>query len=196
MAMNSESGNTVLRLWLLLHRVRDMLVLCEDKIFGGYGLTTEQLALIAAVKSRGGSLRPSELARILERSPNSVSMLVDRMVKAGLVRRTRDRRDRRVVNVSLNSKAENALKPATPSGWEFIQKILASLSYEDKYTLANLLEKIKCELIGYLNPEMDISEIIKNSVTNQPGLYKRMIKNIFPSGSEGKLQGSEKQRNI
>jgi DNA-binding MarR family transcriptional regulator len=192
MAMSSESGNTVLRLWLLLHRVRDILVLCEDTIFGGYGLTTEQYGLIAAVKSRGGSLRPSELARILERSPNSVSMLVDRMVKAGLVRRTRDRRDRRVVNVYLTSKAESALKSAMPAGWEFIQKILSSLSYGDKYTLADMLEKTKCELLGYLNPELDISEIIKNSVTNQPGLYKRMIKNIFPSGSEAKRQSSEK----
>jgi len=190
--MNSEFGNTVLRLWLLLHRVRDILVLCEDKIFDGYGLTTEQFGLIAAVKSRGGSLRPSELARILERSPNSVSMLVDRMVKAGLVRRTRDRKDRRVVNVSLTSKAENALKPAMPAAWEFIEKILSSLSYEDKYAIANLLEKIKCELLGYLNPEVDMSEIIKDSVTNQPGLYKRMIKNIFPSGSEAKRQSSEK----
>ena len=42
MARNSESGNTVLRLWLLLHRVRDGIVLCEDSIFGKYGLTTEQ----------------------------------------------------------------------------------------------------------------------------------------------------------
>jgi DNA-binding MarR family transcriptional regulator len=192
MEMNSESENTVLRLWLLLHRVGDILFLCEDKIFGGYGLTTEQFGLIAAVKSRGGSLRPSELAKILERSPNSVSMLVDRMVKAGLVRRTRDRRDRRVVNVSLTSKAETALKPATPAGWEFIQKILSSLPYEDKYALTDLLEKIKCELLGYLNPEMDISEIINNSVTNQPDLYKRMIKNIFPSGYEDERQSSKK----
>ena len=196
MAMNSESGNTVLRLWLLLHRVRDILGLCEDTIFGRYGLTTEQFGLIAAVKSRGGSLRPSELARILERSPNSISMLIDRMVKAGLARRTRDRRDRRVVNVSLTSKGENALKPATPAGWEFIQKILSSISYEDKYALANLLERIKCELIGYLNPEIDVSEIIKNSITNQPDLYKRMVKNIFPSDSEAKRQSSEKQKNI
>ena len=80
MALNSESGNTILRLWLLLHRVRDILALCEDSIYGEYGLTTEQFAVLAALKSRGGSLRPSDLALILERSPNSISMLVDRMV--------------------------------------------------------------------------------------------------------------------
>ena len=94
MALNSESGNTILRVWLLLHRVRDAISLCEDSIYGEYGLTMEQFAVLASLKSRGGSLRPTDLASILERSPNSVSMLVDRMVKAGLVKRTRERIDR------------------------------------------------------------------------------------------------------
>ena len=196
MAVDSESKNTVLRLWLLLHRVRDALVLCEDSIFREFGLTMEQFAVLAAVKSRGGSLRPTDLALILERSPNSVSMLVDRMVKAGLVRRTRDRSDRRVVRVSLTTKGENALKPATPTGWEFIQKILSPISYKDKRTLANLLETIKCELLGYLNPKIDMAEITKNSVTNQPGLYERMIKNIFPSTPETKRRGGKRGKAI
>jgi DNA-binding MarR family transcriptional regulator len=192
MAMDSESGNTVLRLWLLLHRVRDALVACEDSIFAECGITTEQFAVLAAVKSRGGSLRPTDLALILERSPNSVSMLVDRMVKAGLVKRTRDRSDRRVVNVTLTSKGENAVEPATPAGWEFIQKILSPISYKDKHALASMLETVKCELLGYLNPEVDMTEIIRNSVTNQPGLYERMIKNILPSGSAAKRRGGKK----
>jgi DNA-binding MarR family transcriptional regulator len=191
--MNSESGNTVLRLWLLLHRVRDALVACEDSVFKEYGLTTEQYGLLASVKSYGGSSRPIDLALLLERSPNSVSMLVDRMVKAGLVRRTRDRRDRRTVNVTLTSKGEKALEQAIPAGWEFIQGILSPISYEDKRALVSLLETVKCELLGYLNPEVDLTEIIRNSVTNQPSLYERMIKNNCPSGSEAKRQGGKKQ---
>lgn len=196
MAMNSKSGNIDVRLWLLLHRVRDALALCEDSVFREYGLTLEQFAVLGSLKSRGGSLRPVDLALILERSPNSVSMQVDRMVKVGLVRRTRDRRDRRVVNVSLTSKGKDAVEQAAPAGWEFIQKILSSIPYKDKHALASMLEKLKCEFLGYLNPEKDMSEIIKNSVTNQPGLYERMVKNIFPSGSEAKRQSSEKQKDI
>ena len=188
MAMNSESANTVLKLWLLLHRVRDALVACEDPIFKEYGLTTEQFGVLASVKSRGGSLRPIDLALILERSPNSVSMLVDRMVKAGLVKRTRDRKDRRVVNVTVTSKGASALRPAVPAGWEFIQKILSPISYQDRRVLVGLLEKIKCDLFGYLNPEADMEEIVKNSLTGQPGLYERMTKNLLPSGSEAKHQ--------
>src|SRR4030042_5455450 len=108
----------------------------------------EQFGLLATLKGSGGSLRPVDLALLLERSPNSVSMLVDRMVKAGLVRRTRDRKDRRTVNVFLTSKGENALGPAMPAGWEFIQKLLSRLSYEDKHTLADLLETMKCEFLA------------------------------------------------
>ena len=120
--MNSESGNTVMKLWLLMHRVHDALVLCEDSVLSEYGLTMEQFGLLGALKGSGSSLRPVDLALLLERSPNSVSMLVDRMVKAGLVKRTRDRKDRRTVNVFLTSKGENALGPAMPAGWEFIQQ--------------------------------------------------------------------------
>jgi len=196
MALNSESGNRVLRLWLLLHRVRDGIVLCEDSIFGKYGLTTEQFSVLAAVKSRGGSLKPSELGTILARKPNSMSMLVDRMVKAGWVRRTRDRKDRRLVNVSLTSKGEKALEPAAPAGWEFIQKILSPLSDKDKQALNSMLEVLKCEIDGYLNPEADMTKIIKDSYTKQPRLYERMVKNIFPSGYEGKRRGGKKGKTI
>lgn len=193
MALDSKSGNTVLRLWLLLHRVRDGLVLCEDSVFGEYGLTTEKYSVLAAVKSRGGSLKPGELGEILARSPNSMSMLVDRMVKAGWVKRTRDRKDRRVVNVSLTSRGEKAVGPAAEAGWEFIQKILSPLSDDDKRVLTGMLEVVKCEIDGCLHPQADMTEITKRSYTRQPGLYERMVNNIFPSGSEARRTGRGKQ---
>jgi len=191
MAVNSESEKIVLRLWLLLRRVGDTLMLCQDSIFSKYGLTTEQWGVLTCIKSRG-PLRPTDLASILERSTNSISMLVDRMVKAGLVRRTRDRKDRRVVTVSMTSKGEKAVEPAVIAGWEFIHEILSPLSYDDQCALASMLETVKCELIGYINPEMDKAEIIKNSLTKDPNLYKRMVKNILPPGYEAKHKHRKK----
>jgi len=191
MAVNSESENTVLRLWLLLRRVGDTLALCQDSVYGKYGLTTEQFGVLTAIKSRG-PLRVTDLASILERTPNSISMLIDRMVKAGLVRRTRDRKDRRVVTVSLTSKGETAVEPAIPAGWEFIHEILSPLSYDDQRAFAGMLETVKCELAGYLDPEMDKAEIIKSSFTNRPDLYKQMLKNLLPPGYEAKRKHREK----
>ena len=191
MAVNYESENTVLRLWLLLRRIGDTLMRCQDLIFSKYGLTTEQWGLLTAIKSRG-PLRPSDLADILERTPNSMSMLIDRMVKAGLVRRTRDRKDRRVVTVSFSEKGKTAVEPAIPAGWEFIHEVLSPLSGDERRDLANMLETVKCELVAYLNPEMDMEEIAKNSLTNDPDLYKRMLKNVLPPGYEAKHKHREK----
>ena len=191
MTVNSESESTVLRLWLLLPRVGDALALCQDLIFSKYGITTEQWRVLACIKSRGAS-RPSDLASILERSPNSLSMLVDRMVKAGLVRRTRDRKDRRTVFVSMTDKGKEAVEPAVIAGWEFMHRLLSPLSYDDQSALASILETIKHELSSYLNPEMDMAGIIKNSFTRDPDLYKRMVKNILPPGYEAKRKRREK----
>jgi len=180
MAVNPESEEKILRLWMLLRRVGDALGLCHDLLYSKYGLTWEQVSVLAAIKSRG-PLRPSDLALILERTPNSTSMLVDRMVKGGLVTRKRDRKDRRVVTVSLTSKGEAAVEPAIPAGWEFIHQILIPLSNDELSALTSMLETIKCELIAYVNPEMDRAEIIKKSLTADPDLYKRMVKNILAS---------------
>lgn len=176
----SGNGNTVVRLWLLLHRVRDTINSCEDSIFSEYGLTMEQFSVLYAIKSCNSHLRLAKLARLLERSPNTVSMLVDRMVKAGLVRRTRERIDRRAIRVSLTDKGKNAIELASPVGWEFIQQILSRLSYNDKEALATMLEIVKCEAFTYLNPEVDMERVIENSSTNQPDLYERLINNVFP----------------
>lgn len=191
MAVNSESESTILRLWLLLPRVGDALALCQDSIFGEYGITTEQWRVLTCIKSRG-PLRLVDLASILERGPNSMSMLVHRMVKAGLVRRTRDSKDRRTVFVSLTDKGTEAVEPAVPAAWEFMHKLLSPLSYDDQRALANMLETIKCELAGYLNPEMDMAEITKSSFTKDPDLYKRMVKNVLPPGYEAKRKRTER----
>ena len=125
--------------WVLLRQVYSLLLKCQDQVYGKYGLTTEQHTLLMAVKNIGGQVRITDIGRWLDRSPNSVSMLVDRMVKAGLVRRVRDRKDRRTVFVSMTPKAEKAYAPATEAGWSLIQEILSPLSNEDKRTLTGLL---------------------------------------------------------
>jgi len=188
MTVNSEQGTTVLRLWLLLRRVGDQLSLSEDFVYSKYGLTSEQFAVLASIKSRG-PLRPSDLASMLERSPNSISMLVDRMVKAGLVKRTRDRKDRRTVFVNMTDKGREGVEPAIPAGWQFINKLLSPLGYDDQRALASMLETVKCELASYLNPEMDVAEITERSLTKDPNLYKRLVKNVLPSGYEAKGKG-------
>jgi len=141
-------------------------------------------------------MRPVDIAAVLERAPNSMSMLVDRMVKAGLVRRTRDRKDRRAVYVSLTNKGDEAIGPAIPAGWEFINKLVSSLSYDDQRVLTDMLETLKCELTSYLNPETDKAEIAKKSLTRTPNLYKQMLDTFLPPGYELKHNRGDRRKTV
>ena len=187
-----EDGNLILKLWYMSHRTRALLKMCEDQIYGEYNLTMEQYSVLTAIKHIGGLVRPSDIAQWLGRSPNSISMIVDRMVKAGLVRRVRDRRDRRVVNVSITSKGEKALEPATLAGWEFIQKITLPLTYEDKHTFIRLHDTLRYEILKYLNPERDIDELARNEDEQHANLMERLIQYSSPSTPGAKRQSSEK----
>jgi DNA-binding MarR family transcriptional regulator len=196
MATNSESENTVLRLGIQLHRVADLLRRCEDPIFAKYGITTEQYSVLGALRYLGDPARVTDLAQWLERTPNSVSMIVDRMVKVGLVKRVRDRVDRRVVYVTATSKGENALKLATLPGLEFIRDILSPLSYEDRLTLFSLLETVKYKTLNYLNPGVDIEEMKGNDITKQADLVKRLTQGLLPSTPQAKRRGGKKKKAI
>ena len=192
MTINYENGNLVLRLWYLTHRNRALLKMCEDQIYGEYNLTMEQYAVLVAIKHVGGTARPTDIAQWIGRSTNAVSMIVDRMVKADLLRRVRNRSDRRVVNVSITSKAENALKPATRAGWEFIQKITSPLAYEDMHTYISVHEALRYEILKYLNPRLNVGEMVKNEDEQHANLMERLIQYALPSTPEVKRQGGKK----
>src|SRR4030065_2500791 len=99
MTAKFESAELDLRLWRQLYQTYTLLKQCEDGIFEEHGLTTEQYAVLVSISYLGQPARITDIAHWLERSTNSISMIVDRMVKAGLVRRVRDKRARRVVYV-------------------------------------------------------------------------------------------------
>lgn len=194
MTVNFESEVLVLRLWRQMYQTYTLLKQCEDKIIEEHGLTTEQYAVLVSIGYLGEPTRITDIARWLERSPNSISMIADRMVKAGLVKRTRDRVDRRVVHVTFTSKGENALKPSTRAMFEVIRKNMSSLSHEDKSTLISLLGTLKYEILQCLNPGMDMEEVKRDESKQSANARKWLLRYVLPSTSEARRQGGEKRR--
>jgi DNA-binding MarR family transcriptional regulator len=190
--MKFESENLILTTWLMIHRTNALLRMCEDKVFGEYKLTSERYGVLVTIQYLGGSAKPSEVARWLKRSPNSVSMIADRMIKAGLLKRARDRKDRRVVWLTISGKGKEALKPAIQAGWEFIREILSPLSYENRRTLISLLKMINYETLEYLNPGADIEGMIRDETKSHNNLMERLSEYLSPSTPEAKRQGGRK----
>jgi DNA-binding MarR family transcriptional regulator len=81
------------------------------------GITHVQHQLLVAVKGHPGDLAPTigELAGYLLLRPHSTVELVDRAAAAGLVERTRDPQDGRVVRVRLTEAGDRILQELTPA---------------------------------------------------------------------------------
>ena len=163
-----------LQTWLLCHQTYDSVYRCEEVVFAREGLSTQQHAVLMAIKYIEGPVTVSELAHWLERNQNGISTLVDRMDKDGLVSRKRDLPDRRSVRLVMTKKGKDILERATMSGWELIQEILSDLSDEDLRTLNGTLERMREKALGYLNPDKSLEEIKTDEVKNMPRFLARM----------------------
>jgi DNA-binding MarR family transcriptional regulator len=128
------------------------------------------------IKQIDDPVKVTDVARWLDRSVNSVSMIIDRMVKAGLVRRRRDLPDRRAVRLIITSKAEEAFVPATAAGWKLIQEILSPLSDEDMLTLIRLHEILRDKAYDYLGSGEVVEEVRRDGTENMAQLMKQAAK--------------------
>ena len=191
---DSELENLSVTLWRTMYQAYTRFKNGMDQVLGEHGLTMEQYLVLVTVKYHDAPIRIVDVARWLERSTNSVTMIVDRMVKAGLLRRVRDRSDRRTVNVFLTSKAENALKPANPAAWEFMQQGMSPLSSKDKNAFASLLKTINHKLLEYFNPGADVEKMLKNDSKQQEYLMKQWRKQPWLAAPKAKRRGTEKRK--
>ena len=196
MPIKFELENPYRRAWILLRQTYNLVLKCEDRTFSEYELTTEQHSVLMVIKHIDDPVKITDVARWLDRSVNSVSMIIDRMVKAGLVRRRRDLPDRRAVRLIITSKAEEASVPATVAGWELIQEILSSLPEEDLLTLIRLLEILRNKTYDYLGSGEVVEEVRRNEIENMARLMKQAAEYKSSSTPEAKPQGGKKGKTI
>ncbi len=194
MPTDSELGNLSVNLWRTVYQTYTRFKNGMDQVLGEHGLTMEQYLVLTTIKYHDPPMRITDVAGWLERSTNSVTMIVDRMVKAGLLRRIRDRRDRRTVNVFLTGKAETAIKVANPPAWEYMQQGMSPLSYKDKDTLAGVLKTLNYKLLEYLNPGADIEAMLKNDSKQQDYVMKQWRKQPWLADSKAKRRGTKTRK--
>ena len=147
-----------LKAWLLLHRTRDVVFRCEDRVVAEFGLTEEQYSVLLAIKCLDEPVRPTDVGRWVGHKVNTVSMIVDRMVNGGLLSRERDLPDRRAVRLVITPKGEKAFEAATPGVARLIEEIMSQLSHEDSLTLVRLLDTLREKALHCLNPRQDVQK--------------------------------------
>jgi DNA-binding MarR family transcriptional regulator len=91
---------------------------------------------------RGGSITPSELARLMLRSNHSMTKLIDSLVKEGLVRRYRNVKDRRTIQVKI-----------TQDGLASMIKIVKDIE-KAEHTVDSCLDKDELKQLAILQTKL------------------------------------------
>ena len=138
----------------LLNQTTETIFRARQKELNQYNISTSQGAILFITKALGDKATISAISRWLLRKPHSVSEIVNRMEKRGLLKKTRAPNRKSIIQVSL-----------TPKGLEIYQKskkresfrnILSSLSLDERQQMIIYLKKLKESAVNELRSQDEI----------------------------------------
>lgn len=145
---NSLSANKDFTLWVLLLQAKDMVFKVREKELSQYSLSPEQAAVLFIIQTIGETATPADISRWLLRKHHTVSGVLSRMEKKGLLRRTKDLARKNMIRVTLTEKGRQAYYQA--SRMESIYDIMSSLSEEEHQQLSSYLQTLRARALKEL----------------------------------------------
>ncbi len=138
---NGSSVDQDYKLWWLLAQARQAIFRAREKELSTYGLSAMQAVVLFVIQEIGERATPAVVARWLNREPHTVSALISRMEKDGLVTRTKNLRRKNSVRVSITDKGTQVYHQARQR--EAIHTAMSVLCEEERKQLMTYLEKIR-----------------------------------------------------
>ena len=136
-------------LWALLSQASNALGRVADSELSQVGISMMQAAVLVFVKNSKEPVIPAHISRWLFREPHTVSQLLMRMEKQGLVKRTKNLDRKNQVRITLTEKGEKAFQQQTEM--RGIGRILSILTPEECNKLGVSLKKLRDEAIKELD---------------------------------------------
>ncbi len=104
-------------------------------------ITRPQMFMLYFI-NKYGKCKLTQLAEKMEVKPSAITVMIDRLEKAGYVQRAHGTVDRRSVLVEMTALGTETFKKAIQERNEILKAYLRRLKPEEVVTLAELLEKI------------------------------------------------------
>jgi DNA-binding MarR family transcriptional regulator len=124
-----------------LLQVADILVKIRERELLPQNLSATSAAILFLVDAMGKDVTPAKISRMLLREPHSISGILMRMEKQGLLKRAKNMERKNLIRVTLTSKGETALKQAMKK--EGVKHVLSKLTEEQRRQLKQSLTSLK-----------------------------------------------------
>jgi MarR family transcriptional regulator, organic hydroperoxide resistance regulator len=124
-----------------LLQVADIFVKVRERELLTQNLSATSAAILFLVEAMGKDVTPAKISRMLLREPHSVSGILMRMEKQGLIKRAKNMERKNLIRITLTTKGENALKQAMKK--EGVKHVLSKLTEEQRRQLKQTLTSLK-----------------------------------------------------
>ncbi len=110
------------------------------------GISTAQLIILTNLEA-DSKISLKKLSSKIGVSPATASVMVDKLVKAGQIKRIEDSQDRRKINIILTAAGKNKLQRFRKEVESFWTRMLKrSLNSKEQNTFVNIMKKVVNEL--------------------------------------------------
>lgn len=129
---------------LSIMRTADQVAVPMNDVLRGAGLSVSQYNVLRITRGAGGEGLPcGEISERMVRRDPDLTRLLDRLEASGLVTRTRDTRDRRIVRASITKEGAALLASLDDPVEESIRRSLAHVPVARLRLLLELLEEVR-----------------------------------------------------
>jgi DNA-binding MarR family transcriptional regulator len=153
MASSKKFNELAHQSFLSLHSTYGLLMKLEERtFFNDATISFPQFLILMTVEASTPPVSQTTIAKNIHRGLNSVSMIIDRMEKQGLVIRTRSEEDRRESHITVTPQGKTALAKAIKIGGSLRERLGSAFKPEELKEAIRLLDKAKKEIereLGY-----------------------------------------------
>jgi DNA-binding MarR family transcriptional regulator len=128
--------------------------------------------------TRGGTLTPGQLARIMLRSNYSITKLIDGLEKDRLVKRYPDRKDRRSTKIKVTSEGLNYVISNLDNIAEAESKLKYWLNNEELEKLAATIRKLRDKMIEKISQGYGLSADDKKAIFGKAHTGSKQINKL------------------
>jgi len=142
------------QLFVLLRQVGKIVEKAREKELQKKGISLAEHAVLFITQSIGYNTTPAEISRWMIRQRNSISTLLNRMEKKGLIKLTRDLDKKNLIRVSITKKGQKAYEISTEM--ESIHSILSVLPNDLHPQMIVWLKKFRDQAIKELGLDYQV----------------------------------------
>lgn len=139
--LHTESANTVQQVVASLRRIIRAIDLHSKYLATHYGLTGPQLVILQELK-HNDQIPIRQITKAVHLSHATVTGILDRLEKRGLVKRQRDQKDKRIVRIYLTESAHTVLKNAPSPLQESFQNEFTKLADWEQTLILSSVQRL------------------------------------------------------